>query len=319
MRERLGAELSLVATNRHPFNDTIELVAESRGAGGKFDVTVGSASESLRLSEADCVWLRRVRPADPREHGVPGTYAEAVRKQSRDAILGVLSTFAGPVVDPYECVHRASHKPLQLKRAIAAGLDVPRTIVSNDPRAVRRLVAEAPNGVVAKTLTTLDVVKDGERWGMFTTLLSPEHLDDIDSVHACPMIFQERVERSLEVRATVIGDRVYAAAISDREIGVDVDWRRVDTRDQWAPYELPDDVVASLLALVHGLGLTYSAADFIVTPRGEHFFLESNPGGEWLWVDDVPGIDLTGALADHLIETARLGSDSQPMRMSSRR
>jgi hypothetical protein len=44
-----------------------------------------------------------------------------------------------------------------------------------------------------------------------------------------------------------------------------------------------------MLKLTTRLGLSYGAADIVVTPDGRHVFLEINPAGEWFWLDDVFG------------------------------
>jgi hypothetical protein len=38
-----------------------------------------------------------------------------------------------------------------------------------------------------------------------------------------------------------------------------------------------------------------------VTPEGRHVFLESNPAGEWLWLDELHGCAISSALADELV------------------
>ena len=69
---------------------------------------------------------------------------------------------------------------------------------------------------------------------------------------------------------------------------------------------LPDDVARRCLEFVHSYGLTYGALDLIVDLEGEYVFLENNPGGQFLFVEDrVPELAMTDALAECLIEGAR--------------
>ena len=57
---------------------------------------------------------------------------------------------------------------------------------------------------------------------------------------------------------------------------------------------------------MHSYGLTYGAIDLIVTPAGEYVFLENNPVGQFLFVEElVPELDMAGALATCLVEGAR--------------
>jgi hypothetical protein len=40
--------------------------------------------------------------------------------------------------------------------------------------------------------------------------------------------------------------------------------------------------------------------DFIVTPEGQHVFLEVNPAGQYMWVESKTGLPITAALVDAL-------------------
>jgi hypothetical protein len=50
------------------------------------------------------------------------------------------------------------------------------------------------------------------------------------------------------------------------------------------------------------MGLTYAALDFVVTPEGEHVFLEINPAGQWGWIERALGMPITDAILDSLRE-----------------
>ena len=41
--------------------------------------------------------------------------------------------------------------------------------------------------------------------------------------------------------------------------------------------------------------------DFIVTPEGRHVFLESNPRGQYLWIEHYTSMPITEAIADALM------------------
>ena len=48
------------------------------------------------------------------------------------------------------------------------------------------------------------------------------------------------------------------------------------------------------------LELNFAAIDLIETPDGEHVFLEVNPNGQWLWLDDMLKLGISQAVADWL-------------------
>ena len=53
--------------------------------------------------------------------------------------------------------------------------------------------------------------------------------------------------------------------------------------------------------MVRDAGLLYGAFDLIVTPEGEHVFLELNPNGQYLWIELITGASLSEAMADLLV------------------
>jgi glutathione synthase/RimK-type ligase-like ATP-grasp enzyme len=45
------------------------------------------------------------------------------------------------------------------------------------------------------------------------------------------------------------------------------------------------------------LGLEFGALDFIVTETGVWYFLEVNPSGQWLWIEDLTGLPIADSIA----------------------
>jgi glutathione synthase/RimK-type ligase-like ATP-grasp enzyme len=105
---------------------------------------------------------------------------------------------------------------------------------------------------------------------------------------------------------TVVGDSLFAARIhSQDDPRTATDWRDMSAEILYEPADLPPEVERRCLDFVHSYGLTFGALDLIVTPEGEHVFLENNPVGQFLFVEQlVPELDLTGAVARCLVEGA---------------
>ena len=84
-----------------------------------------------------------------------------------------------------------------------------------------------------------------------------------------------------------------------------VDWRRYDLgHTPHRAIQLPPSIEGKLVALCRGLGLSYGAIDLIVTPEGEHVFLELNPAGQWHWIEQLTGLPISDAIADELVAGA---------------
>lgn len=302
--ERGGRALRL-DTDRFPSEVR---VAARYGGEGEGSVTFGAGEYEVDLNEVGAVWHRRLSVAARLPRELDAQLRAASVGESRAALLGALAGLTAFRVDPEQSIRRAEQKPLQLRAARELGLEVPRTLVTNDPAAVRDFYAACDGRLVTKMLSSFAVYdREGREHVVFTNPVGPEDLEDLTGLSLCPMTFQERVEKRLELRATVVGRRVFTASIdSQSSARAAHDWRRdgVALVDEWRPYELPPEAEARLLALMDYFGLNYGAADFILTPDGRHVFLELNPSGEFFWLEHGPGLDISGALADVLLGLA---------------
>jgi MvdD family ATP-grasp ribosomal peptide maturase len=258
----------------------------------------------LDLSTVTALWYRRVAIG----HRIPRTMDVQLRRtsidESRATVQGMIASLDAFHLDPVYRLRRAENKQLQLRVARELGMDIPRTLMTNDPAAVRRFARECTGGMVMKTLSSFAIYEQGEQKVVFTSPVQSQDLDHLEDLRYCPATFQEQVPKSLELRTTVVGDRVFTAAIdSQRSEKARFDWRRdgLGLIGDWEAYQLPAGVEESLLKLMRFFGLNYGAADFILTPAGRHVFLEVNPVGEFFWLEKHPGFPISATIADLLV------------------
>jgi glutathione synthase/RimK-type ligase-like ATP-grasp enzyme len=303
--EERGGRWFRLDTDRFPTE--VRLSAHYGGAG-EGRLTLSSAEGEVDLSEVTAVWHRRLQVAGRLPPEMDPQLRAASVGESRAALVGVLAGLGCFRVDEEAAIRRAEQKPLQLAVARRLGLEVPRTLVTNDPASVRGFAASCAGGMVTKMLSSFAVYDtEGREHVVFTNPVGPEDLEDLTGLSLCPMTFQERVEKALELRATVVGRRVFTASVdSGASARAAHDWRRdgVGLAGVWEPYELPRAESEGLLRLMDYFGLNYGAADFILTPEGRHVFLELNPAGEFFWLEQRPGLPISGALADVLLGLA---------------
>jgi glutathione synthase/RimK-type ligase-like ATP-grasp enzyme len=194
----------------------------------------------------------------------------------------------------------AHHKPYQLKIAAEVGLRIPRTVITNNPAAVRELLDElGAERIVYKTfLATEDCWRE-------TRLLRSDELTKLESVRFAPVIFQEYVAAQDDIRVTVVGERLFATAIRPAVGGYEVDYRMDLAGATFRPTDLPRETEQAIHTLMKRLGLVYGAIDLRRTPNGQHVFLEINPAGEWSFVEGKTGQPITETMAGLLIELDR--------------
>ncbi len=301
--EKRGARPFRLDTDRFPTQARVEIRVENGRASGR----ISDRGDSFDVAELGGAWHRRLEIGGE----IPTTMDKRLRQpsieESRRVLLGMVASFPCFVLDPTARLRHAENKQLQLEVARKVGLDVPRTLVTNDAAAVRSFWDECSGRVIAKMMTGFAVMEAGREQVVFTNPLREDDLAALDQLSLCPMTFQEKLEKALELRVTIVGERVFAASIdSNRLERSRSDWRRegVALLQDWQRYALPAALEKSLLALMDAFGLNYGAIDIIVTPEGRNVFLEVNPAGEFFWLDRVGETSISDAIADVVLGRA---------------
>ena len=250
------------------------------------------------IGEVTSVWMRRIFDP-PRAPGLTDVEATQCVRESRAALEGFLSALHGAQwLDPLARVRGAENKLVQLREAQRAGLQVPRTVVGNDPEEARALWDQCRGQLVAKMLTAVTRSMGPPAAAVYTHTLRQRDLDDLDGLALAPMIFQERIDKVRELRVVYVAGRCFVGGL---EASAD-DWRK-PTHAATAPWRadrLPDDVAARLDALMRALQLRFGVADILVARDGSYVFLELNPVGEWGMLERDLDLPIADAIAEEL-------------------
>lgn len=305
-RERPAFRLNL-----DEFPERFALNLEFGGGRWQGGLTHAPSGDSLDISEVGAVWMRKkadfsfASPLAPQERA----FADAEMEHMLFSLLYSLDCFwmSHPVA-----LRGAGWKGEQLLRAARMGFSVPPSLVTNRRASVEAFRASAPDGIVFKALSSpalaADQVEAEQRvaGALPTTRITDEHDEMLDAVDQLPCFFQHHVAKRHELRVTVIGDRLFAARIhSQDDPRTTADFRDFSAEILYEAAILPPEIERRCIQLVHSYGLTYGAIDLIVTPQGEHVFLENNPVGQFLFVEQlVPELRMCDAVAQCLIDNA---------------
>jgi hypothetical protein len=193
----------------------------------------------------------------------------------------------------------ALNKMHQLEIASRLGFLVPKTLVSNNAKRVRHFISSL-NGHRCIHKTAMPYIcPDGKQ--KYTSFIDSGIVDAyVAEVERCPSIYQEYVRPKFELRITAVGDQFFAARIDKKNV-IEPDWRREIMDDIYARFELCDKSKQRLVNLQRAFGLTFAAYDFLVNEDGEFVFLEVNPAGQWLWIEERLDLPISRALAQCLV------------------
>lgn len=262
--------------------------------------SAGLVVDGELLPRPTTIWYRRLR-SPPKPRSMEDGIYEFCLRENRAAMLGGLLGLHSRWMSHPAAVWQSENKPYQLAVAQELGFRIPRTVITNDVSAIRSAAATFGRMVV-KPARTGHVVHGGADRAIFTSELLPEHLDDLHGAELSPAIYQELVPKRFDIRVTIVGAQLFAAAIdSQSDPAAVVDWRH--TNNPTLPHQrttLPEELQRRLHQLMHRLELTFAAIDLVETPSGDFVFLEVNPNGQWLWLDDMLDLGISRAVASWL-------------------
>jgi glutathione synthase/RimK-type ligase-like ATP-grasp enzyme len=290
--ERRGAEVLIFDTGRIPRDTRLSLEYTAAAAWSGVALVEGQVVDLTRVRS---VWWRRPQPFNlhPEVGGAQDqTFALA---ETHAAVAGLWALLDADWINDPDRDEKAGRKTWQLEVARVAGLTIPRTCVTSDPESARAFVDSSTGPVVYKAFSATE-----QLWRE-TRVLRLAERQLIDTVKFAPVIFQDYVPARVDLRITIVGDRIFAAEIHSQSTSYAHDFRMDLDHAEIAAHELPADVGAGLLRMMRRLGLVYGAVDMRQTPDGDYVFLEINPAGQWLFVEQRTGQPISDALADALI------------------
>ncbi|MEU9334057.1 hypothetical protein AB0D49_12995 [Streptomyces sp. NPDC048290] len=194
----------------------------------------------------------------------------------------------------------AEYKPAQLAAAAHCGFRVPPTLLTNDPVAARGFAREH-GPVVNKPLYNSDYADEGGKaLTVWVEEVVPEELDA--GVAATGHLFQQRLDKTADIRLTAVGDRLFAVRI-DGSPGLD--WRRHYDDLRYTLIETPPDIAKGVRSYLARFRLTFGAFDFGLDRGGGRHFYECNPNGQFAWFPDPVTRRIVDTITDHLQQPPR--------------
>src|SRR5262245_7718908 len=213
-------------------------------------------------------------------------------------------------VNPATSVAMWEDKLTQLVVADQVGLATPDTSYLCDLSAAADFADAHGGQVVYKPFTPYvgPPRLDGHITELYSQVVSASELraQAGDNLVATPGIFQPYVEKAFELRVVYVGGTNFACRIESQQSTVaDKDWRRYDLANTpHLVHDLDASVERKIGELMRRMNLCFGSLDFIVTPDGEHVFLEVNPVGQFGWIVEQTGLPIYERLVDLLIDGA---------------
>lgn len=258
---------------------------------GKFQYSI--------LNEANykSVWFRRTKL--PEIENLSYEERLYILNETDSFFKNLFSSLPAKWLSQPDSVYKAENKLLQLKTAQQIGFQIPETIITNSKFELKEFFKENNENIIIKPISQTRIQYSESLAFIFTNTVSKKIIDEIEKYDLTPCIFQQNISKDYEVRATVIGEEVFAAAVfSQTDNETKIDWRKKKLK--FIKTNLPYEIERLCVQLLKELNLEFGAIDLIKTSEGKYVFLEINPNGQWAWIENQTGQKISEAIIKFL-------------------
>lgn len=205
-----------------------------------------------------------------------------------DLLMGWAELTPALVINRPSAMAPNNSKPYQLEQIRRLGFQVPDTLITTDPIAVRSFW-ERHNTVIYKSISGIR---------SRVSRLKLEHLERLADVAWCPTQFQQYIPGK-DYRVHVIDESIFACEITSqsddyRYVASDAD--EIEILD----YSLPEAIAVQCQRLATALNLTFAGIDLRCTPDGEWYCFEVNPSPGYSYYQRATGQPISMAIAQVL-------------------
>ncbi len=249
-----------------------------------------AASTAFRLSDIRSVYRRWSRGVQAPQESDP-MLQEAVYWNIESAIGSFLRCLDCLWVNSQEATEMHRYKGYQIKLMEAAGIRLPKTLITNCPEHLVAFYEQMDRKAIFKPV----------RGWAHTTLLSDEDLrtEQLETLSRSPVKLQEFIP-GRDIRAYVVDHEIFAMEIQSATLDF-----REDTEAPRIPITLPDSVAADCFKINQVLDLVCSGIDLRRTPEGEYVFFEANPTPVFVYDEQVTGYPISDRMVDLLMAGER--------------
>ncbi len=192
--------------------------------------------------------------------------------------------------------YQAENKMYPLDIAKQIRLQIPETIVTNDSSGLFD-----NKSYVVKALDTPLFYEAGKEMFTYSTVTTGVEIK-ASSLRQAPVIIQQCLENKIDLRVTIVGNKVFSASITQNGETISGDWRRLPKGElQYNIWELPSEIEEKLLHLMKKMNLSFGGIDLAVV-GDSYYFIEVNPTGEWGWIESNLGYNIHGAIVDWMVK-----------------
>lgn len=257
-------------------------------------------NESFELDTVKTVFFRRV-PSKFENYDLDlnAPYLNNERKHFLEGVF--LSLSHAKWINPMFATQIAERKLYQLKLAHKFGLLTPHTLVTNSSILASDFLKSNKSSIIKPISNGLQILKDNT-YSIYTSEIETNFFEayENETIFDTPVLLQERIQNQFDIRVIIIGESIFSVSINKHDKD-EVDWRKPEIEKEYRLIELPKELENKLILYHKHLDLVYSAIDLIQTQDNQFVFLEINPVGEWVWLENELGLNISEKLIKEIL------------------
>jgi glutathione synthase/RimK-type ligase-like ATP-grasp enzyme len=274
---------------------------------------IGKPGSEIGSDEVASVWYRRpFTPKAPLNTG--DQFKDFVENEAQKTFWSLWTIGTSESIlwvnHPLRLKLLEYNKPYQLAVAAASGISIPKTLITTCFDEALKFFDECGGNVVVKVFGGNKLRdKEGRLMAVYTNrILRTDLIAGRNGFSQSPVMLESYVPKAFELRVTAVGNELFACAIHSQDSKkTKDDWRHYDFEHvKHEAYQLPLHVQQNLVNFMKRCGIHFGAIDMVVTPQGDHVFLEVNPSGQWGWVERLAKAPISRSLAELLAQPDRL-------------
>ncbi len=252
--------------------------------------TIENLTTKVKISKIDTLSIYYRKPIFPDLSEYNPCYHSMIEKDIIALITGITDSFDGKVLSKPSLLRLAENKVNQLLFATEHNFHIPNSFIgnSNDSQKEYSNVTS-----IIKPITTGKVYTE-ENCELYQTNYFKYDNDDIKLT---PIYLQNYISKQFEVRITIINNFFFPVRIDTID---KLDWRKDYENHKYSLVELPEKVKHECKMMLANYNLVFGAFDYIVTPNNNWVFLELNPNGQWLWLEEALNLDISNKIIEYL-------------------
>jgi len=271
----------------------------------EFNIIDNKKEKNINVKEVKSVYYRRPRLPNIESLSLSKSELNFVLNEITFLLEGLYKILRNRFwISPVFSIREAENKIYQLMMAKELGFKIPSSLISTNENEAKSFIARNDYDCIVKSIKSGFIADSDNPKIIFTSRLGKEQLGSLARINKCPTYFQERIEKKADIRATIVGEKVFAAKINSQLLEeTKTDWRKGPSHElSYENFELGEEFLIKSVNLVKLLGLNFGAIDFILDKKGDLTFLEINPNGQWVWIEERLGLNISEELIKLLVE-----------------